>query len=62
MKSNITVSLCISNDFIVDVEEITPESIYDAFLIQHGLPSKVSFFAENDKWVVDDLVIINNDG
>jgi hypothetical protein len=57
MKVNITVSLCISNDFIVDVEEATPENLHNAFMIQHGLPLEVS----DGKWLVDDLEIINND-
>ncbi len=56
MKTNITVSLCISNDFVVNVEEATPENLYDAFMVQYGLPSEVS----NGKWFVDDLEIINN--
>ena len=56
MKTNITVSLCISNDFIVDVEEATPENLYDAFMIQHGLPLEVS----DGEWIVDDIEIINN--
>lgn len=61
MKTNISVSLCISNDFIVDVEDPTPENLYDAFMIQYGLPLGVSNYAENGKWLVDDLEIINND-
>jgi hypothetical protein len=60
MKTNITVSLCISNDFIVDVEEATPENLYDAFMVQYGLPLEVSNYAENGKWIVDDIEIINN--
>ena len=62
MKTNITVSLCISNDFIVDVEEATPENLYDAFMVQYGLPLGVSNFAEDGKWFVTDLEIINNNG
>ena len=61
MKVNIIVSLCINNDFIVDVEEATPENLYEAFMIQHGLPLGVSNYAENGKWIVDDIEIINND-
>lgn len=60
MKVNITVSLCISNDFTVDVEEATPENLHDAFITQHGLPLGVSDYSENGKWLVDDLEIINN--
>lgn len=57
MKSNITVSLCISNDFVVDIEEATPENLYNAFLTQYGLPLEVS----DGKWCVDNIDIINND-
>ena len=53
MKTNITVSLCISNDFVVDVEEATPENLYDAFMAQHGL--------KDGKWLIDDIEIINNE-
>lgn len=59
-KVNITVSMCISNDFIVDVEDSTPEDLYDAFMTQHGLPSGVSSYMQDKKWIVDDLEIINN--
>ncbi len=61
MKTNITVSLCISNDFVVDVEEATPENLYDAFIVQHGLPLGVSNYSKDGKWIVDDIEIINND-
>ena len=61
MKTNITVSLCISNDFIVDVEEATPENLYNAFIVQHGLPLVVSDYLKNGEWVIDDLEITNND-
>ncbi len=56
MKSNITVSLCISNDFVVDIEEATPENLYNAFLTQYGLPLEVS----DVKWYFDNIYIINN--
>lgn len=61
MKSNITVSLCISNDFVVDVEDNTPEDLYDAFMSQYGLPSEVSEYPKYGKWIVDNLEIISND-
>lgn len=61
MKTNITVSLCISNDFVVDVEESTPENLYDAFIVQYGLPLGVSNYSKDGKWIVDDIEIINND-
>ena len=60
MKSNITVSLCISNDFVVDIEEATPENLYNAFLTQYGLPWGVSNYEEPGKWCVDNIDIINN--
>lgn len=62
MKTNITVSLCISRDFEVEVGDTSPENLYDAFMIQHGLPLGVSNYVENNKWFVDDLEIIDNGG
>lgn len=58
MKTNITVSLCITNEFEIEVDEATPENLYDAFMIQYGLPLGVSNYAEKDKWFVDDMEII----
>ena len=60
MKTNITVSLCISNDFVVDVEEPTPENLYEAFMTQYGFPLGVGDYPKKDKWLVDNLEIIND--
>ena len=57
MKVQITVSLCISNDCEIDVEDTSPENLYDAFMNQEGLPSEVY----DGRWVVDDLEIIPNE-
>ena len=59
-KINITVSMCISNDFVVDAEDSTQEDLYDAFMTQYGLPLGVSSYSKDGKWIVDDLEIINN--
>lgn len=61
MKTNITVSMCISRDFEIEVENCTPENLYDQFMIQYGLPLGVSNYATSDKWFVDDIEIINNE-
>lgn len=60
MKVNITVSMCISNDFIVDVKEPTPENLYEAFMVQHGYPLGVNDYPNKDNWLIDDLEIIND--
>lgn len=61
MKVNITVSLCISKDFEIEVENCTPENLYNQFMIQHWFPSEVSNYIEDNKWFVDDIEIINNE-
>lgn len=60
MKTNITVSLCISRDFEVEVEDVKPDNLFDAFILQYGLPSDVSEYETKDKWLVDNIEIINN--
>lgn len=53
MKTNITVSLCISNDFEIEVEDCSPKNLYDAFIVQYGFPTL--------DWKIDDLEIISNE-
>jgi len=60
MKVNITVSMCISNDFIVDVKEPTPENLHEAFMVQYGYPLGVSDYPKKDNWLIDDLEIISD--
>lgn len=57
MKVKITVSLCISNDYEIVVDNPSPENLYEAFMNQEGLPSEIY----DGKWVIDDLVIIPNE-
>ena len=52
--------MCISNDFIVDVKEPTPENLYEAFVVQYGYPLGVSDYPNKDNWLIDDLEIIND--
>lgn len=57
MKVKITISLCISNDYEIVVDNPSPENLYEAFMNQEGLPSEIY----DGKWVIDDLVIIPNE-
>ena len=60
MKVPITVSLCISKDFEIEITDITEENLYDAFMLQKGLPLNVYDYPTDDGWCVDDMVINNN--
>ena len=58
MKTKITVSLCISKDFEIDVEDNS--LLYDTFINQY-LPDNISeYSSEDDKWFIDNIEIIEN--
>ncbi len=60
MKVNATISLCISKDVELNVENADQEDIYEAFQIQEGYPLGVSDYPQDNKWVVDNISIISS--
>lgn len=60
MEVNVLVSMCISKECTVVVEDCTPKNLYDEFMIQHGLPEGVSDYSD-DNWCINKIEIIKNE-
>lgn len=59
-KINVTVSMCISKDITLDVEENTLEDINEAFTLQCGYPIGVADLPKDGEWSVDEIEFIEN--